>query len=65
MVEGKFSVALWSKPEVKALILDLDQAEQQFHGFNGFLSLQLGQNFLGLRLRLTNNFVAGKLQRMF
>ena len=29
--------------------------QQQFHGFNGFLSLQLGLSFeLGLRLRLTN-----------
>ena len=29
--------------------------KQQFHGFNGFLSLQLGLSFeLGLRLRLTN-----------
>ena len=29
--------------------------QTQFHGFNGFLSLQLGLRFeLGLRLRLTN-----------
>ena len=27
-VEGNFSVTLWSKPGVKALDLDLDQAEQ-------------------------------------
>ena len=31
---------------------------QQFHGFNGFLSLQLGLSFeLGLRLRLTNRSI--------
>ena len=30
----------------------------KFHGFNGFLSLQLGLSFeLGLRLRLTNNII--------
>ena len=32
--------------------------QQQFHGFNGFLSLQLGLSFeLGLRLRLTKMFI--------
>ena len=29
MVEGKFSVMLWSKPLVRALDLDLDQGEQK------------------------------------
>ena len=33
------------------------QQQKQFHGFNGFLSLQLGLSFeLGLGLRLTNIF---------
>ena len=53
--------------EVVDLWLETKQnkKQQQFHGFNGFLSLQLGLSFeLGLRLRLTNNNVEQPLLKL-